>query len=223
MSEPQADYDTDARLLRAQFQKGYKPYGVRVCEETLDEIAEYEDCEIMAAGPEHPSLDPQEFMGVVVQTREGSLKAEEGDWIMEDSEGRHYPIAHEELRQTYEPITNEEAKPETDDTDAQPTPGPWKIRHGVVFSPEHYPGDINQIASILASTPNHHDEANANARLIAAAGTAAQEAKEMGYDPQEAVRALPELLKACQKNAERMPLAQQDAQNALASAEGREE
>jgi len=33
------------------------------------------------------------------------------------------------------------------------------------------------------------------ARLIAAAGTAAQEAKGMGYDPQKAVEALPELLR----------------------------
>lgn len=85
------------------------------------------------------------------------------------------------------------------DTDAQPTPGPWKIRHGVVFSPEHYPGDINQIASILASTPNHHDEANANAQLIAAAGTAAQEAREMGYDPVAAVEALPKLLESTEQ------------------------
>jgi len=79
------------------------------------------------------------------------------------------------------------------ETDAGPTPGPWQIRHGVVFSPEHRAG-MCEIATILASTPSQQDEANANACLIAAAGTAAQEAKEMGYDPQRAVEALPKIL-----------------------------
>jgi hypothetical protein len=47
-----------------------------------------------------------------------------------------------------------------------------------------------------------------NARLIAAAGTAAHECAEMGYDPIEAVRALPELichLKRLQRFAEDAP------------------
>jgi hypothetical protein len=37
-----------------------------------------------------------------------------------------------------------------------------------------------------------------DADLIAAAGTAAQEAREMGYDPQKAVEALPDLLAVLQ-------------------------
>jgi hypothetical protein len=51
----------------------------------------------------------------------------------------------------------------------------------------------------VAYVPNENDELTEeqqrlHARLIAAAGTAAQEAKEMGYDPVAAVKALPELL-----------------------------
>ena len=57
------------------------------------------------------------------------------------------------------------------------------------------------------------------ARLIAAAGTAAQELPDE-YDPVRAVEALPELLKACQETVEELPLYRQTAQDALASAEG---
>jgi len=73
-----------------------------------------------------------------------------------------------------------------------------------------------------------------DAPIIAAAGTAAQEAKEMGYDPVAAVEALPELLEALEgmtsetKPLSRVAKSQQrtalmKAQNALASAEGSEE
>jgi len=41
---------------------------------------------------------------VQIRTREGHLKAKPGDWIMEDSKGHHYPIADEEIRQTYQPV-----------------------------------------------------------------------------------------------------------------------
>jgi hypothetical protein len=44
---------------------------------------------------------------VIVQTREGDLTVYLGDWIMEDSEGHHYPIADEEIRQTYEPVSED--------------------------------------------------------------------------------------------------------------------
>lgn len=55
----------------------------------------------------------------------------------------------------------------------------------------------------VAYVPNENDELTEeqqrlHARLIAAAGTAAQEAKEMGYDPVAAVEALPDLLMALQ-------------------------
>jgi len=46
----------------------------------------------------------------------------------------------------------------------------------------------------IASMSVPGKEVIANARLIAAAGTAAQGAREMGYDPQKAVEALPDLL-----------------------------
>jgi hypothetical protein len=43
------------------------------------------------------------------------------------------------------------------------------------------------------------DEQRANARLTATAFDAAQEAREMGYDPQKAVEALPKGLQAARK------------------------
>jgi len=56
----------------------------------------------------------------------------------------------------------------------------------------------------VAYVPNENDELTGeqqrlHARLIAAAGTAAQEARGMGYDPQEAVEALTKGLQAARK------------------------
>jgi len=72
---------------------------VCICEETLEEIKGYDDCTVI-------SESETVYGGLLVQieTREGVLEADEGDWIMEDSEGHHYPIADEEIRQTYEPV-----------------------------------------------------------------------------------------------------------------------
>lgn len=86
---------------RSRFRKKYQPYGVRICDETLDEIREYEDCSIIRMGSQ--TSEPLS-VEVQIRTREGHLKAKPGDWIMEDSEGHHYPIADEEIRQTYEPV-----------------------------------------------------------------------------------------------------------------------
>jgi len=78
-------------------------------------------------------------------------------------------------------------------TDAEPTGGPWEFDlelgagDSFVWGPD---GDAVAIMGARASA----EEKKANARLIAAAGTAAQEAREMGYDPVAAVEMLPELL-----------------------------
>jgi hypothetical protein len=84
------------------------------------------------------------------------------------------------------------SEPQTE-IDAEPTGGPWEFdlelgaADSFVWGPD---GDAVAIMGARASV----EEKKANARLIAAAGTAAQEAKEMGYDPVSAVQALPELL-----------------------------
>lgn len=100
MNNPTDQEKTDYPL-RSRFRKNYQPYGVRICEETLDEIAAFDDCTVGA----NKMLEGEYY--VRVKTREGELKAYAGDWIMEDSEGHHYPIAHEELRKTYEPVTDQ--------------------------------------------------------------------------------------------------------------------
>lgn len=89
--------NTDDWPIRANFQKKYCPYGVRICADTFDEIKEYEDCTTVS----DPGTDE---IWVEIETREGTLTALWGDWIMEDSEGCHYPIADEEIGKTYEPI-----------------------------------------------------------------------------------------------------------------------
>ena len=114
MSEPQTEYETDTDNLtaeerfdypvRSRFRKSFQPYGVRICDETLDEIGDFDDCQVMIAGSHHPDLEHGEFISIVIETREGTLEAGMGDWIMEDTEGHHYPIAHQELRKTYQPV-----------------------------------------------------------------------------------------------------------------------
>ena len=98
-SAPPDAKEKDEWPLRSRFRKKFLPYGVRVCEETLDEIQGYNDCTVI---PESETVYGP--LAVQIETREGVLEADPGDWIMEDSEGHHYPIAHEELRTTYEPV-----------------------------------------------------------------------------------------------------------------------
>jgi len=85
--------------VRGRFRKKHQPYGVRICKDTLEEIKGYDDCAVI-------SESETVYGGLLIQieTREGVLEADGGDWIMEDSDGRHYPIADEEIRQTYEPV-----------------------------------------------------------------------------------------------------------------------
>jgi len=89
-------------------------------------------------------------------------------------------------------------------TDAEPTPRTWehdlKPMDGVdgrgIFGQDE---DGNMFVIANVNVPEQgllEGDWRANARLIAAAGTAAQQAKEMGYDPQKAVEALPELIEA---------------------------
>jgi hypothetical protein len=117
------------------------------------------------------------------------------------------------------------SEPQTDyDTDAGPTPGPvakgWtsnpKRRIAKVLKGTDMVGEHNTHCDIHSkSAPIQGQEPVANAELIVAAFNAAQKAKEMGYDPQKAVEALPELLEALR--------AVTLAEDALASAEGSEE
>jgi len=142
-------------------------------------------------------------------------------------------------------------------TDAEPTPGPWRLPSpedavvlrdfGVVLADL---SDSKEAAIVAEANQAFNDETEleghyeANARLIAAAGTAAQEAREMGYDPAKTVGQTGQLLChlekliACLEEAHekahpeghmqggRYDLAVDGAKNtldALASAEGGEE
>lgn len=56
------------------------------------------------------------------------------------------------------------------ETDAEHTPAPWRVRHGYIESTaETNEVHIQNIAAILAPSKRHVDEADANAKLIAAA------------------------------------------------------
>jgi hypothetical protein len=93
--------------IRSRFQKKYQPKGIRITAETLKEIHGYDDCAVMP--PPHVEMHrtDMEHREVIVQTREGDLTVYLGDWIMEDSDGHHYPIADDEIRQTYEPVSED--------------------------------------------------------------------------------------------------------------------
>jgi len=57
-------------------------------------------------------------------------------------------------------------------------------------------GDLVCAVSTQIAGSGEMEYASDRARLIAKAGTAAQEAREMGYDPIDAIETLPELLEA---------------------------
>jgi len=88
------------------------------------------------------------------------------------------------------------------ETDAQPTPfasAPWEPERPDGSGHAHVWGSDGDLVATVCDNPVYRETAYDRARLIAAAGTAAQEAKEMGYDPQKAVEALPNGLQAARK------------------------
>jgi hypothetical protein len=90
------------------------------------------------------------------------------------------------------------------ETDAEPTPGPWRIPEPNPYAVTTQFDEGGSHKSICSMIHGLHgvdsdDEKEANARFIAAAGTAAQEARGMGYDPQKTVEAVPELLSLAQQ------------------------
>jgi hypothetical protein len=91
------------------------------------------------------------------------------------------------------------SEPQTE-TDAEPTPGP--VTKGVTSNPERRIAKVLKGTDMVGEHNTHCDiqskrhsiqgqEPVANADLIVAAFNAAQEAKEMGYDPVAAVEAVP--------------------------------
>ena len=105
-----------------------------------------------------------------------------------------------------------EQQAEYDTDDPQPTPGPWQVTH----EPEVDETDIRVCRVVdgdcvcCVGLMGNYDYDNeqwteetlrewfSNARLIAAAGTAASELPGW-YDPVEAVKALPEIIQAAEK------------------------
>jgi hypothetical protein len=111
MSEQQSEYKSEScerreewPILSSRFLKKYEPSWTRITVETLEEIHNYDDCAVMP--PPHVEMHrtDMEHRQVIVQMPERDLTVYLGDWIMEDSEGHHYPIPDEEIRQTYEPL-----------------------------------------------------------------------------------------------------------------------
>lgn len=193
--------DTNGWPTRGRFRKRFQPYGVRLTPETAEEIENYDDCRIMRDEDGDP-------IGAEVQTREGTLDdVGMGAWIMEDSDGCHYPIADEEIRQTYEPA---QRNPQSARTQNETDFVPLEIRDGDYICPRIGPigknWDIAEVrlpdghmSTEITDVPlKAYEDQKRWAQLFAAAGTAAHEAAEMGYDnPQAVVEALPELLAAC--------------------------
>jgi len=114
------------------------------------------------------------------------------------------------------------------ETDAGPTPGPWEDDlapmdgvDGISILATDEEDNLFAVASV--NTPNTgllEGDWRANARLIAAAGTAAQKAKLLGYHPEGAIRSMPGLIVALQEIADGHEEPQTVARHALESVEG---
>ena len=101
----------------------------------------------------------------------------------------------------------------------KPTPGPWAAEDdsgkGYRFAIRHHlkdrPNAAYRIATVydLASADEPQTETQANAALIAAAGTAAHACEERGYDGMACVEALAELLNALAKARDALDLTAQ--------------
>jgi hypothetical protein len=107
------------------------------------------------------------------------------------------------------------------DYDEEPTEDAWTIRQDV-FSRRYFVETVDEIGTRVIADCSDEDRA----RLIAAAGTAAQEAMEMGYDAVAVMENLPLYLNTLEEVARANDLTKDQhqtlARGALASAEGSE-
>ena len=94
----------------------------------------------------------------------------------------------------------------TDIDDTQPTPGPWENNEQYIIKPPSDSGPMIQIADTGKASLRGNRltvaEAKANARLIAAAGTAASELPDQ-YDPIASVKGLAQLVTAAEEGSHR--------------------
>ena len=91
------------------------------------------------------------------------------------------------------------SEPQTEyetDTDPGRSSAPWEAEPPDETGLAHVWASDGDLVCSVTDAPVFGESAWERARLIAAAGTAADEIAEMGYDPQKAVEALPELLRA---------------------------
>lgn len=93
------------------------------------------------------------------------------------------------------------------ETDAEPTPlasAPWEPERPDESGHAHVWGSDGDLVATVCDNPVYGETAYDRARLIAAAGTAAQEAKEVGYDAVAVQKALPKILSAAEELLERV-------------------
>jgi hypothetical protein len=89
-----------------------------------------------------------------------------------------------------------EQQADYDTDDMHPTPGTWRADyfHNLLLV-DALQADTTKL---IAEVSQGRDQAEVNARLIAAAGNAASELPGW-YDPVEAIRALPQIIQAAEK------------------------
>jgi hypothetical protein len=96
-------------------------------------------------------------------------------------------------------MSEQQADYDTDTDDTQPTPGPWKVgrdgRTVVTTARYEQPNGLPATIAAVDYFPFPEEEANVNAKLIAAAGTATSELPD-GWDAIDILEALPKLLRA---------------------------
>lgn len=81
-------------------------------------------------------------------------------------------------------------------------PEPPEREDGIAHA--HVWGSDGDLVATVCDNPVYGETAYDRARLIAAAGTAAQEARDMGYDPVAVQKALPKILSAAEELLERV-------------------
>jgi hypothetical protein len=112
-------------------------------------------------------------------------------------------------------MNEQQADYDSDTGDTQPTPGPWSYskqngESGAAFLAQVWGADGDSLAVIEPQHP-HIDEATANARLIAAAGTAASEIQE-DLNVIDLFRELPKIIRAADRAVDSTRFRDEDGQ-----------
>ena len=117
---------------------------------------------------------------IAIETLEGQMVAEKGDWIIRGVKGELYPCKPDIFEMTYEAVGEE----------CKHTPGPWAASFGDSVNPAVIGGEPEEMVATVLRKVLRPEMSTADTHLIAAAPDMLAALKEINRRPVEYAKAI---------------------------------